>query len=238
MQTGMAIGSAQGLMLQTVLLGPPVSDRIVTWDRRNRPTLWSLDESAVNADGVGRGRVARTAVGDGRYREVGLLDPRTGSLTIPDRCQDGDGAMNGPTFRVSSPRPVAELPPPDNHAFAVWLQTVLLDAANRGETVTVENGGLDVSPEPYAYFTCAREHEGTWLQYVEAAPPPRGSQLWPPQPMGKPAATLCTPATPEAVSRAALLLIDALSEWASSPLLLGLTFGTAPHGRWSLNGSA
>lgn len=237
MQTGMASQSARGLRLQTVLLGPPVGDHVVTWDQQNRPTLWGIDEAVAYAEGVGRGRAGRTVVGGGGYREVGLLDPRTGSLTIPGPCPDGRNDMNGHTVRLSSPRPTTELPTPDIHAFSCWLQTVLMDAASRGETVTVETGGWDSSQEPYAYFTCARDHEGTWMQYVEAAPPPRGSQAWPRQPLGKPAATLRDPATPETVSRAAHLLIDALSEWAPSPLVLGVTLGVAPHGRCSLDRS-
>ena len=219
-----------GAHLETVVLGTPAGAHVVTWNEENRPTVWQIDKPAEYAALVGRGLTARTVVEEGRYREVGLLDARTGALFVPERRPQPDGGMAGQTFQLTDPQPVAQLPVADLTAFMAWLPEVLLAAGSRGDFVVLEGGGWDFPREPYALFTCARDDSGTWLSHLEAAPAPSGSQVWPAPPDHSPGATLAAPATTETVNNGAALLVEAVSRWSPSPLMLGLTFGAAPHG--------
>jgi hypothetical protein len=219
-----------GAHLETVVLGTPAGDHVVTWNEENQPTVWQIDRPAGYAALVGRGRTARTVVAEGRYREVGLLDAQSGTLFVPERRPQPDGSMAGQTFEMTNPQPATQPLPADINAFVAWLREVLLAAASRGDFVVLEGGGWDFPHEPYAFFTCARDDSGTWLSHLEAAPAPHGSQVWPAQPDQAPGATVAAPASAETVQDGAALLVEAVSRWSPSPLLLGLTFGAAPHG--------
>ena len=95
-----AAGIEVGDTLDTAMLSPCVGGLVRTWtDGGSR--LWGVDDPAALASMMGRGIIARTPREDRRFREVGLLNERTGTLLLqsrwpkagPDGTLQSDGAL-------------------------------------------------------------------------------------------------------------------------------------------------
>ena len=199
-----------GSVLRTVVLGPPGGDHVVTWDEDNSPTVWTVDRPVEYADRVGHGRTARTVVGDGRYREVGLLDPATGSLMVPDRYPVDGGALGGNAFRLSDPRPSSSChrwtPTPSSDGLGESSWVLRAGATSWWSSMGAGSSRRSRTRSSHA----ARDGSGAWVSHLEAAPSPRGSRVWPRPSAAATSATLRAPASSGTVEQGALVLVEAL----------------------------
>lgn len=219
-----------GTMMTTVGLSPVVGGLIRTWED-DVPITWRVDDPSGLSERLGRGSVARTQVGNDRFREVGALSVTgdRGMLMLPDRFQDGEG-LSGTGYDLVRASGVEDLDSDPWDDFQVWLRAVVLSAAERGDFLVVERGGWDAPPEPYALFSCRRD-EAAWRSVIEAAPAPsRGQPPWPSPPDRPEGATMTAPAGRGSIGAAAIALVTAVQEWARSPLDVGITFGKTPDG--------
>lgn len=223
--------------LEAAMVSPVVAGYLRLWTSSESST-WRVDDAAGAMSLLGRGRVARTGVERDRYREVGIFDREAGVLLLPERLRapaagSSEVLAAAKAFSVSR----AQMPPgePEHwRALHDWLRLVVPAAVERGEFVVVERGGWGYQPEPFAFVMCAPGEAG-WMSHIEAVPPPAAGSSWPAKTSpDQPGQSVSAPATREAVSAAAILLVDAVMGWAESPLDVAVTFGTSPHGPFSL----
>jgi hypothetical protein len=209
------------------MLSPVVDGEIRIWTDQGH-ALWKVREPEELAAAMGKGGVARTGVEPNRFREVGML-MKSGTLLLPARMKRGQKPIEARSFGLSRAPRRADSQGQWNE-FARWLGTAALSAARRGEFLVVENGGWDHQPHPYAMFMCIKRDE-VWVSNLEVSPAPnRSTLLWPSPPADPAGATATAPATEPAVAAAGRALASAISEWASSPLDLAVTYGPNPDG--------
>jgi hypothetical protein len=175
---------------------------------------------------MGRGLIARTVREDRRFREVALLNERTGTLLIQPRglAAPSDGTLQtvAQAIQLSEPGPATS---------DVWSDLKELIARAVGFTVAVdgflvvERGGWDAPPEPYCLFLVV--HDTVEMSVLESAPVPRGAKLWEESiEPGAPGTTLSAPATDETLAVVPALILDACATWELEPWDLALTYGT------------
>jgi hypothetical protein len=215
----------------TALLSPVVAGRMRTWTAGGG-VLWQVHDAAHLSQALGMGVVGRTQMAPGRFREVGLLDD-SGTVLIPERSADGDGGVRGRAHLLTR----TEARPSDWAAawreFAEWLAAAAVSAARRGDLLILERGGWDYRALPYVLLSHVR-HEGSWFFHLEASPAPSRSGIpWPP-PQGRPMSGYRVPAHADTVGLATIL-IEALLEWADSPLDLAITYAPSPDGPLDLS---
>jgi hypothetical protein len=226
--------------LETVLLSGFSGRYLRFWHGDNRPeTVEVVDPSPLESL-LWRGVLARTSPEPGRFREVALLNAPARQLVLLERPRRQEGqeeTVNAGVSAVLSFTPCGEPEPspPMWREAGHWLCGIVTQAAARGEFVVVDQGGWEPGTEPYALFCVLHQPDGEFVSHVEASPAPV-SELWPPP--THPGTSLDAPAHPDNVSAAGLLLADAASTWARTPLDIVLTFGASPAGPFPKRGQS
>ena len=88
------------------MLGPIVGDHISLWRGRNDVSYWRVHQPEIVRDTIGVGRVARTPVGERRFREAGMvhLHPTGTSATLLDLALTFGPSQSG-TWRAGPGTP-------------------------------------------------------------------------------------------------------------------------------------
>ena len=219
------LGVEAGETLETAMLSPCVGGLVRTWSG-DGSRLWGVADPASLSSAMGQGIIARTLREERRFREVALLNERTGTLLLQPRrpTATADGGLQ---FEA---RPV-QLTDPGPHTSPPWADfKELLGQAVRFTVgvdgfLVVELGGWDAPPEPFCLFLVV--HEQSDISVVEAGPAPIGAPLWEKslQP-GATGATMSARATAETLAVVPALMIDACATWGVQPWDLALTYGT------------
>ncbi|GAC56636.1 hypothetical protein GOHSU_12_00260 [Gordonia hirsuta DSM 44140 = NBRC 16056] len=208
-----------------VQLSPCVGGLVRTWYHDGGQThLWSSPDADWLTGALATGRIGRThrahprddAEDQRHFREVGLLSTESGTLVV-----------HGPDETVLRLEPVDQ---PHDDSVAGDFHDVLTQAVEHcvatGEYLIVEQGDPTAPGEPFCLFTVIDGEDGP-ICVIDTAPDPHGSQLWEPHLIaGRPTQELSASATPEALSVAPTLMIDAISRWGLEPWDLAFTFGT------------
>lgn len=214
--------------------------------------LWQVWDGEVLEDAVGRGRLARTEVEPGRFREVGLLEQLSeaagagsGRLLLPARWQSGGGAGSSTDLTMlGEPVLLSRVADGDLsvHAQRLWssfmarLSEVCVETVERGEMLLLELGGVMHQPWPYALLAVIRQADGSWVSHLETSPAPElGIEGWDQAGRGRnedgtDGASLSAPATFETVRGAAWLLAIAAAQWAATPQDLAVTYAATRTG--------
>lgn len=235
----------------SVELSPLAGGLLRTWTATGSQ-LWQVWDGGALEDAVGRGRLARSEVEPGRFREVGLLEQSSqaspagcGRMLLPARWQSG-GREGSPMDLAMVGDPVYLSPVADGdrsaHAQRLWssfvtrLSEVCVETVERGELLLLERGGVMHQPWPYALLVVMRQADGSWVSHLEASPAPGpGIEGWDQAGRGRnedgtEGASLSAPATFETVRDAAWLLATAAAPWAATPQDLAITYAAAPSG--------
>jgi hypothetical protein len=214
-----------GDTLEAATLSPCVGGLVRTWtDAGSR--LWGVADPLSLSSVMGQGLIARTLREERRFREVVLLDERTGTLLVQPRklTTTPDGSLQSEARAV-------QLTDPARPTDSVWSdlteqfgQAVRYTVAVDGFLV-VERGGWDAPPEPYCLFLVV--HDQGERSVLEVAPAPRGARLWEDaiQP-GAAGATISARATDETLAVVPTLILDACATWGVEPWDLALTYGS------------
>lgn len=218
-------GVVPGTTLVAAMLSPCVGGLVRTWtDDASR--LWGVADPPALSSMMGRGMIARTLREERRFREVALLDERTGTLLLHPRkwTATPEGGSQTSARSVQLTEPVAPT------ALSAWSDFKgLLGQAVRYTVevdgfLVVERGGWDAPPEPFCLFLIT--HGEGDVSVVEAAPAPIGAQFWEQslQP-GAAGATMSAPATDKTLAVVPAMIIDACITWGLQPWDLALTYG-------------
>lgn len=211
----------EGTTLTTAVFGVPVGGLVQVWT--DKSTVWHLHDAAAFADSVGRGHLARTKIGPGRYRESCLFDEESGTLMLQERRvaeRTDDGFQVGGRVFTSEP--------PSDVFGDPWidLSTAVFRAAaqafGRGELIVVEPGGWDDSDGRYCMIAAIND-DGVEQIVLETAPVPSGSEVWPAtaETAGQ---TITAPATEDSLRGAGTLAIDAVNRWGVAPWDVTITY--------------
>ncbi|CCH31430.1 hypothetical protein ABZ816_04025 [Actinosynnema sp. NPDC047251] len=219
-------GPAVGSTLTTVVPGIPIGGYLPLWVGAEC-TFWRMHDPAAVLDLLGRGLLARSPLGETRFRDLVALDPDSSTIVLLNRYRSDDGDIAAGVAELSR---VSGQEADDgmNQTTLVdafqWVGQVSAAAAGRGECVTVEPGQHDGEiQEPYVLLV-VQEYEGQRLSVVQTAPaPPADVPLW----EGR--ASMSGPATPESIASGGLLAMYAMDTWGVHPLHLCLTFGPVPN---------
>lgn len=216
-----AAGLEVGASLVVAMLSPVAGGMIRTWTE-SETRLWGVDKPAELSGLLGRGAIARTAVSDNLFREVGLLDADTGRLVVQGRAANSEGEAQAQIFQLGEPSGLANNPWDDLQDF---VAAASLGAAQRGEFLSVESGGWDASPTPSFFFTLTEE-DGEVVSVIEASPPPRGTEVWPEVPADQEGCSLSAPLGEDTLEVVAAYAASALDSWGLDPWAVAVTFGS------------
>jgi hypothetical protein len=225
MGAGVDFGVEPGDILETAMLSPCVGGLMRTWTNE-RSRLWGVADPSTLSPVMGQGIIARTLREERRFREVALLNERTGTLLLQPRRPTAapDGSFLSEAREVQLTGPGAPTSSPWSDFKELLGQAVRYTVAVDG-FLLVERGGWNAPPEPFCLFLIV--HEQGEMSVVEAAPAPIGARFWESsiQP-GAAGATMSTSATDETLAVVPLLIIDACATWGLEPWDLALTYGT------------
>ncbi|MFZ0832875.1 MAG: plasmid pRiA4b ORF-3 family protein [Mycobacterium sp.] len=190
--------------------------------------LWTVHDADLLREIQGTGTISRTLRGAGRFREVGLLFEKTGTLILQSRFptkDDGDHLQfDSHVFSLGPAGDVAESTYDEVRSL---LSQAIRNALSNNEFLLVELGGWDAPFEPYCLFILTEEDDAV-VSMIETVPDPRGSRLWEPHIVeGRQTQNLSAPASAETIDVAPILMMDAIGTWGLQPWDLALTFGTA-----------
>lgn len=220
-----AAGIEVGDTLEPVILSPCVGGLVRTWNGDGDSRLWGVADPSSLASRMGLGTIARTLREERRYREVALLNERTGALLLQPRrpmaTPEGTLQSTAPLLQLTEPGAPTSSPLADLKA--LLGQAVRYTVESDGLLV-VELGGWDAPPEPYCLFLVM--HDQGEVSVVEAAPAPNGAKLWHEHIRpGAAGATMTAPASADALAVVPVLMIDACATWGVEPWDLALTYG-------------
>ncbi|MFL0580888.1 hypothetical protein [Dietzia sp. 179-F 9C3 NHS] len=182
------------------------------------------------------GRLARTAQGEGRFREAAFLSASAGALMVqgrhPDERSDDGYVVEGTVLRLE---PAAQPAATVQDDLTALLRQAVRHGLDAGEFVCLEVGGWDTEPVPFCMFGVIDTPEGR-MSVVETAPDPEGTEFWDAHVVpGRPSQSLSAPADEGTIDVAPILMLDAASRWGLEPWDLALTFvgrsGEAPRAR-------
>ena len=206
------------------MLSPCVGGLVRTWtDTGSR--LWGVADPSGLSSMMGRGIIARTLREERRFREVGLLNERTGVLLVQSRLPavTSDGALE-------STVPSVQLTEPGAPTSSLWsdLKELLGQAVRYTVEVdgflVVERGGWEAPLEPFCLFLVTHDQDQTSV--VECAPAPVGAKLWQQHIRpGAAGATMSAPATDRTLDVVSVLIVDACSTWGVEPWDPAITYG-------------
>lgn len=223
---------------RTVLVGFPIAGVVALWEG-DTVSYWRVEEAEKLVSLLGTGATARAAVGDNRFREAGLFDPKQNSLALTGRYPNAEGRVGGTFFRfssISARKAHKAAQSADPVEFFVNLGERALGAAGRGEYLEVAAGGWQFPPRPSVLMGVARGEGGDWNVHLEAVPAPRAAPLWSEQttaPGDEAGQLISFPATRDYVLAGGQIAGLALLDWQIPLLDVGLSFGESPFGAWS-----
>ncbi|MEP9395383.1 hypothetical protein ABLE94_24440 [Gordonia sp. VNK1] len=213
-------GLTEGAILSTVVLGAPVGGVLQVWG--DEPSLWSVCDLDQLAAMVGVGRIARTRIEQGRYREAGFIDDDGTALLLQARVPletSDEGHRGAATYFALTPatevfgNPWAEL--------ADLISRGAIGAIQRGEILVVEQGGWESQPR-YCLLAAMGANERIEM-VIETAPAPGTSRMWPPAVSGS-GQTIRAPFSDDTVGVSGRLAVEAISEWGCAPWDLTFTY--------------
>ena len=186
----------------------------------DRERMWRVDDPDKLRDQLGRGLLARTPSGPGRYRESGLIDEKQGLLILPARFPDQDGRVGAVD--------IVTLTPLNGHAVAAVDQAKVEIAMAVRHTIPVmlQDGGAIVL-EPTEPETGGSRWVRVFRRESQLAvwtSPQPDSEMWRPAFVGDTEARAVMPLGDSAIHDAAVLAADAFAAWECSPWDVSLTF--------------
>lgn len=216
---------APGDVFETAMLSPCVGGLVRTWTSAGS-RLWGVADPAALSSAMGQGIIARTLREDRRFREVALMNERTGTLVLQPRmpkATPGDGfQFEARPVHLTDPGPPTSSPWAD---FKELLGQAVRFTVGVDGFLVVELGGWDAPTEPFCLFLVFHEQGDTSV--VEASPAPIGAKLWEQSLRpGAAGATMSAPATAETLAVVPALIIDDCATWGVEPWDLALTYGT------------
>ncbi|ANZ35454.1 hypothetical protein BBK82_04530 [Lentzea guizhouensis] len=204
--------------LTTAECGFPVNGHIAL-QVGERTTYWKLLDEAV-PHRLGRGTLGRSPHGDARFREVLMVDERTGTALMMDRFMT-DGASLGvqTTLQPVSRDEAYAAVTPEALAEAYRGLGRLADMANgRNEYLTIEPITHQAGrSEPFAMLG-VQHHEGEDIVLVSCSPAPSQNTPF----KGSPGINAVI--TPETLRGIGELAMQAMLEWGPHPLDMAVTF--------------
>lgn len=217
-----------GDTLVTAQLSPCLGGLLRTWVDGEAPRLWTTPDAEWLAQAQATGSIARAVREERRFREVGMLSERDGTLVVQNRFP-----TEGETIEVDAH--VVRLEPaeepaarPGDHVadeLLAVLRRAVLQCLAHSEFLVVEKGGWDAPVEPFCLFAVVPE-EGRLVSVVETAPAPYGSSVWEPRIVpGRPSTSLSAAASPDTIEVVPILMVEAINRWGLEPWDLALTFG-------------
>lgn len=214
-----------GGTLTVTLLSPMVGGYLRTWTGETE-RLWRVEDPTEMAAYLACGRIARTDLGEGQFREVGLLDPDRGILVLAARRQADDG-LPGTFFQlhaVSEPDVLMDDAVSDLRAL---LELGVRSALAEHGSLVVGLGGWDVPQTPWVH-TFAHPASTREL-VVQTNPHPEGAEFWDAYRREDTEVTgVVVDRDDEGLAAAVILAIDAISTWDVGPWDLVLTFVRPP----------
>jgi hypothetical protein len=210
--------------LEVAMLSPRVGGLVRTWTNAGS-RLWSVADPRGLSSVMGQGLIARTLREERRFREVALLNERTGTLLVqprkPTAADDRSLQYEGRAVQLAEP---------GTPRSSVWsdLKEVLGQAVRYTVAVdgflVVEHGGWDAPLEPFCLFIVV--HDQGEMSVLETAPAPRGARFWEDGiKLGEAGATISAPATDETLAVVPTLILDACATWGVEPWDSALTYG-------------
>ncbi|MEU6190003.1 hypothetical protein [Nocardia sp. NPDC047038] len=243
--TNVGAAVSPGDVMETTMLGPMIGEHMPLWRDGEGVSYWRVHQPEIVRGCAGIGRIARTPVGERRFREAGMLHlhptGRFGTLFLAARFRDPQGGVSGDAVeltRVDESTAKAAVSEDARSAFARWFGEMALAATERGEVMVLETGGWQVPFAPYALTAVTRAPDGTWMSLLETSPVPFGVPVWSEQPQHGDNQTLAAPARRDTITVSGVLADLAVRSWDRHLLDLALTFGPGPSGPWRAEPSA
>ncbi len=221
-----------GAVLTTVVPGLPIGGYLPLWLDDDDVSYWRMSDPEIVLGMLGKGALARTAVLENRFRDLVELDPNRSTIMLADRYRDENGDLSGPStplVRVSEVEARGAVTAETVLEAFRWVGLASEAAADRGEYVAVEAGGITHREKPYVLMI-VRQHNGQRISVVETSPVPDDAPIWHDQMVHESATgqTMSGPATPETIRGGGLLAMYATTTWDLHPSRLALSFGPIP----------
>ncbi|WNV83277.1 hypothetical protein [Umezawaea sp. Da 62-37] len=222
-----------GATLTTVVPGIPIGGYLPLWLDDDDVSYWRMTDPGTVLGKLGKGALARVPVLDTRFRDLVALDEAGSTIMLADRYGPEDGGMSGglsPLVRVPEAEARSAVTAETVLEAFRWVGLVSEAAAERGEYVAVEPGGVTYREKPYVLMI-VRQHKGQMFSVVETAPVPDEAPIWHDQLVHENATgqTMSGPASPETIRGGGLLAMYATTTWDLHPSRLCLSFGPNPH---------
>jgi hypothetical protein len=221
-----------GAALTTVVPGLPIGGYLPLWMDDDDVSYWRMGDPDTVLSTLGKGALARTPVLENRFRDLVALDPASSTIMLANRYRDEDGGMSGPAtplVRVAEVEARAAVTAETVLEAFRWVGLASEAAADRGEYVAVEAGGITHREKPYVLMV-VKQHNGQRISVVETSPVPDDAPIWHDQMVHEAATgqTMSGPATPETIRGGGLLAMYATTTWDVHPSRLALSFGPIP----------
>ncbi|HEX6344592.1 hypothetical protein [Umezawaea sp.] len=221
-----------GATLTTVVPGLPIGGYLPLWMDDDDVSYWRMSDPGTVLNTLGKGALARTPVLENRFRDLVALDPASSTIMLTDRYRDDSGGVSGsatPLVRVAEGEARAAVTAETVLEAFRWVGLASEAAADRGEYVAVEAGGITHREKPYVLMV-VRQHNGQRISVVETSPVPDEAPIWHDQLVHEAATgqTMSGPATPETIRGGGLLAMYATTTWDVHPSRLALSFGPIP----------
>ncbi|MEO6088170.1 MAG: hypothetical protein ABIQ18_34160 [Umezawaea sp.] len=221
-----------GAAMSTVVPGLPIGGYLPLWLDDEDVSYWRMTDPETVLSALGQGALARTPVLENRFRDVVALDPTSSTIMLANRYRDENGGVSGPAtplVRVAEVEARAAVTAETVLEAFRWVGLASEAAADRGEYVAVEAGGITHREKPYVLMV-VRQHNGQRISVVETSPVPDEAPIWHDQMVHEAATgqTMSGPATPETIRGGGLLAMYATTTWDLHPSRLALSFGPIP----------
>ncbi|WP_063778159.1 hypothetical protein [Lentzea aerocolonigenes] len=196
----------------TVVPGMAVGGYVALQQGEQR-TYWRLPDDDL-AHRLGFGVLARAHSPGHRFRDVLLIDQRTGDLLVPHRySEDGSTAGSRTTVVQVSPEEAMAAATPEacKEAFE-RLGWAVLSAAKRGEHLFVERLENELRQDPYVRLAVLSLFDEDPVAVASASPAPSAKTQFNDLP------TLEAPASADNILSLGPLALQAINDWGLHPL--------------------
>lgn len=216
-----AIFNAQ---LVSAVCGVPIAGHVVL-QIGERTTYWKMTDGHLHSR-LGRGNLSRSPLSEGRFRDVIMVDERTGQALMMDRFMT-DGKSLGVQTRlepVTREQACAAVTDEALREAYRWVGRMIEVADGRREYLTLEpvvNQGERV--EPFAMMAL-QNHEGEDIVVVSCSPAPSENTPF------KGSRGMNAPVSRETVQGIGELAMSAMLEWGPHPLEMAITFNRYADG--------
>ncbi|WP_186763305.1 hypothetical protein [Lentzea tibetensis] len=220
---------AVGTTLTTVVPGIPIGGILPLWLGDDDVSYWRMTQPDLVLGRLAQGVLARFPILESRFRDIVALDADTATIMLTGRYRNDDGGVAAEMtslVRVTAEEAYAALTTDAIKEAFDWVGRASYAAAERGEYVCVEPGGVTYREKPYVLMI-VREINGQWLSLVETAPLPKDAPIWRDQQTGADTdgQMLSGPASHDAVVAGGVLALYAITTWDLHWFQLALSFG-------------